>query len=552
MDEVRNRLATLLGIVGPRGLPARDAAILLAQAQWDATTALRQFINNTRPQLQQEVRRVRNPPSEDHIPDPKDDGDDGQPIPAGVDIIDIEHPTQLHRRAKAVYHHQIRQYLIERDQRRYGNYRYKRKKGEKFEDQTATHPKQLRWGFDKREKQRHFPAILFRYKRAGCEDPDDALGFMRWRGHWVVDIDRYPLTDFTHIPSTLASNVEGGLLEAIERLDNRVKHQDLSARLFSPKIRERPTPGQLKARDNKLSQAMRRFREKNGMVTWKSPPGGGDAYQKWVDENLPAHLKAQNTTLGFGPLTPFQLEVIRGSSIGQYSSRSKSGDPAKRAKYLAEHKLRLERLRKSDIREPKKFDIKKLKKFDFKGLKTDLAEPISDSGSETETDHDGPDSRYDNPRNAAEEAALHDAMLPTILQFLDITGDLPLIAHWQASYMIILHEIDRQLRGWAKRQGVPLVELVGYGFWTGGIMSVHSAKLEATPLVTKLAEIEQEEEQKKRQRAATQGELEEEDEEDDDVEMGEDDEAEEDEEGAMDEGETDDEDEAEHSAQSDV
>lgn len=64
MNDVRNRLATLLGIVGPRGLPARDAAILLAQARWDATVALRQFINNTRPQLQQEVGRVRNPPSE--------------------------------------------------------------------------------------------------------------------------------------------------------------------------------------------------------------------------------------------------------------------------------------------------------------------------------------------------------------------------------------------------------------------------------------------------------------------------------------------------------
>ncbi|KAI4285110.1 MAG: hypothetical protein L6R38_000907 [Xanthoria sp. 2 TBL-2021] len=53
MDEVRNRIATLLGIVGPHGLPARDAVILLAQAGWDAIVALRQFINNTRPQLQQ-------------------------------------------------------------------------------------------------------------------------------------------------------------------------------------------------------------------------------------------------------------------------------------------------------------------------------------------------------------------------------------------------------------------------------------------------------------------------------------------------------------------
>ena len=80
---------------------------------------------------------------------------------------------------------------------------------------------------------------------------------MRWRGHVVVDIDRYPLMDFTNIPSTLSSNVEGGLLEAIERLNSQVKHQDLSARIFSPRPLALPNTQDLKARDNRLSQAMR-------------------------------------------------------------------------------------------------------------------------------------------------------------------------------------------------------------------------------------------------------------------------------------------------------
>ncbi|KAI4221719.1 MAG: hypothetical protein LQ349_007781, partial [Xanthoria aureola] len=52
-------------------------------------------------------------------------------------------------------------------------------------------------------------------------------------------------------------------------------------------------------------------------------------------------------------------------------------------------------------------------------------------------------------------------LLPTIRQFLDVTGELPVIGHWDASYIIILHELDRQLREWAKRQRVPRVELVG-------------------------------------------------------------------------------------------
>ncbi|KAI4224093.1 MAG: hypothetical protein L6R36_004914 [Xanthoria steineri] len=54
----------------------------------------------------------------------------------------------------------------------------------------------------------------------------------------------------------------------------------------------------------------------------------------------------------------------------------------------------------------------------------------------------------DNPKNAEEQAALHDAMLPTILQFLDVTGEWPVIGHWDAIYIIILHELDRQLREW--------------------------------------------------------------------------------------------------------
>ena len=113
MDEVRNRVATLLGLVGPRGLAARDAVILLAQARWDITFALRQYIENVRPQIQQEIERVQNPPQENPkgaasstfsqkvkpLKEPLgkeknllDDGDDEQPVPAGIQVIEIDHP----------------------------------------------------------------------------------------------------------------------------------------------------------------------------------------------------------------------------------------------------------------------------------------------------------------------------------------------------------------------------------------------------------------------------------------------------------------------------
>ena len=63
MDEVRNRVATLFGIVGPRGQPAREAVRFLAEAGWNPTTALRRFINITRPQIPRAVASVRDGPS---------------------------------------------------------------------------------------------------------------------------------------------------------------------------------------------------------------------------------------------------------------------------------------------------------------------------------------------------------------------------------------------------------------------------------------------------------------------------------------------------------
>ncbi|KAL8771549.1 MAG: hypothetical protein Q9209_002991 [Squamulea sp. 1 TL-2023] len=529
MDEVRQRVATLLGLVGPRGLPARDAVILLAQAGWNATLALRQYIENVRPQIQQDIERVQNPPPDNSDGqlsqqvsgktttdnklvaknNPKDDGDDDQPVPAGVEILEIEHPdipnTKGHERAR----------------------------GKEFEDQTAPHPDQLRWGF---KKQKHMPAILFQFKKAGYVNPDYEWEYWWWRGHAVVDIDKAPLLDFRGIPSTLASNVEPGLLEAIERLDSRVRHQELSPRVFTRKIPQHPTSTEIKARDNKLSQSIRRFREQQGMVTWKTARSGSDAYLRWMEENLPPQLKALNTTRGFPQLSRHQLEEIKTTRIGQFPNRSRTRDPIAREKYLADHQAKLERLRKQDA----------------KPLKQELAEPV-DSDSESEEDRRGPDSRYDNPQNAEEEAELHDAMMPTILQFLDLTGELPVIGHWQLSYMITLGEIHRQLQNASSRQSASPVEPVGYGFWTGGIMSWRTAQLEASPLAKKQAEIEREEEKDARRAAKARGSGEQE-EADEDVSMGDNDDEglSGEQNGSTMEEDSDNEDEAERSAQSDA
>ncbi|KAL8818758.1 MAG: hypothetical protein Q9223_002684 [Gallowayella weberi] len=399
MDDVLNRIANVMNVVGPRGLPPRDAIMLLARAGWNSAMAIQQYIEvYRRPQVAQEIRKVLNPPPEK--------------------------------------------------------------------------PKDYEWSY------------------------------MRWRGHVVVDIDQTPLRDYRHIPSTLASDSEPGLLEALQRFDSRVRLQDLAARQYTERVIQLPTSGQLKARDNKLSQRIRRFRERNTMITWKDARSGNDTYHQWLDAHLPPHFKANNTTRGLPELNAAQIQEIKQTGAAKSKQPAKTERPRKPGGNLADLLLKLERLEKLDM------------------VQVEEEWCGSDTDSDSAEMHTGPDSRYDVPNNIEEEAELHDAMFPSIYHYLQITGDLPVIIHWQSSYMSILAAINKQLRVWSERRGESSTDLVGWGFWTGGISGWHTTKLEASPLAKKHAEIERDEEKTAKgdaavkKRAATA-------ESKDDVEMGE-------------------------------
>ncbi|KAL8926730.1 MAG: hypothetical protein Q9208_002804 [Pyrenodesmia sp. 3 TL-2023] len=205
MDEVRQRAINILRLIGPRLTPW-EAIILLLQAGLNQALAVQQWMQLSHPRLARTVAEARDPPSA------KEALDDKLPIPEDLDIIEVD--WRGAGKAHAVYHCQIRKYLIERDIKKYGRYRYKRNHGKIFEDQTAPHPEQLMWRFDKRER---LPDILLVYKGDTRINPDYEVPDMYWRGLLVVDTDRNALLDYRHLPSTLAGNAEGGLLEALER-----------------------------------------------------------------------------------------------------------------------------------------------------------------------------------------------------------------------------------------------------------------------------------------------------------------------------------------------
>ena len=68
----------------------------------------------------------------------------------------------------------------------------------------------------------HRPDILFQWKRAGHRNPTYIVPDWYHRGKIVLDRDNRPVRKFRNIPDTCSSMLEGGIMEAIKREDNRI------------------------------------------------------------------------------------------------------------------------------------------------------------------------------------------------------------------------------------------------------------------------------------------------------------------------------------------
>ncbi|KAL8713752.1 MAG: hypothetical protein Q9220_002278 [cf. Caloplaca sp. 1 TL-2023] len=502
LEEIRTRIVQLLRLMGPRISP-REGIMRLANANWNASLAVQGFIQDRRPQMERAVRRAENEaaaaaaqtpvttakPAPRKRPAVKQDNDDELPLPEGIDVIHVRDPRPKQSGSvPAVYHHQIRRYLLARDVRRYGAYRkydstftltctlnsleFQRAKGKVPDDQTAPHPDQLRWRFDKREQ---FPDILLQYKRT--EDQENAVPPpMFWRRHLVVDIDRSPIWDFPHIPSTLSSNVEGGLLEALERLNSSTRHGDLTARAYEedPPRNATEIEKEITRRHNRFAGRMRRFRERHCLITWSSERGGSRGLIEYIDSILPPHLKAANTTRGFRDLRKGELLEARASNFGQYPKRSKLKDPRARDEYVKHHDKALERAQQAKEQEA----------VEEEGSDEDSADvqDADDHGVGTSTSFDvtatTTDGRLLPATTTSEQAELQEAMWPTILHFLQLTGDLPRITAWagrsyQDVYVDILGQLVRAMGAGSR--------LVGLGRWTGGFQNWREGKMGGNP-----------------------------------------------------------------------
>ncbi|KAL9002309.1 MAG: hypothetical protein Q9188_004747 [Gyalolechia gomerana] len=461
LDQLRDMAVNILRLAGPRLAP-RDGIILLLQAGLNPALAVRQYTRSRNPRLERDVQNaVRPPPAGRETQDKlkrSQDYDDDLPLPKEVESFMAEDP----------------------DNPRAQN--YKRARGNIFEDQTAPHPDQLDWRFDERD---HFPDILLQWKKADREDPTDPVGDMYWRRHLVVDLDKRNILDFPHIPSALAHNIEPGCLEALERLDGRVKHQDLAARQYDPKAKADPSAKDFKNRDNVLSQRMRRFREKHACVSWGSRRCGGEHFPSYIEFLLPAELKARNTTRGFRDLTDREVLELKSKNLGKFASRSTAKDPDKTKAYLEHEKNRLKRYQEIEARKNTQTETPKAKtKKAVKPSSEDNEYHEDDDDDETEEEQTDivrkPDARHMRPADKDEEEELHDAMLPTIEHYIELTGNLPIITDWARSYLEIHWDIHRQLRRALRIPDEEDFSLIGLRRWDGGIRGWRSAELSLT------------------------------------------------------------------------
>ena len=188
-------------------------------------------------------------------------------------------------------------------------------------------------------------------------------------------------------------------------------------------------------------------------------------------------MKDKNTTRGFRKLSKLEIAEVKAVNLGKFESRSGSKDKAKTAAYLAEEARKLQKLRhianrRNALEEPQLDSEDEAETEEV----TESEEEIEESEPETPRD---PDSRHEYPTSTVEEQELHDSFMPTVLHFLDLTGELPLITTWSGSSYLQIHwAMQMQLDAIRARRGEDSsVILVGLGRWSGGIGNWRTASL---------------------------------------------------------------------------
>lgn len=260
----------------------------------------------------------------------------------------------------AVYHESVRHYLIRLARKRgeYGEFVFilflsypllteldhPRESGIEPDDVTSFLESQKSWG---PERDKNWPEILYTFEKKD-DRRDPAYSVKRWKvGTRLVlsGLDSLPLLDYRDIPATLSSALEGRDMEAIKRIDPRIKQRDFIARMPMKYTTKRGIRKSVQSATS-IGMKMTRFRQKNGLLSWVGREGS-QTIRDALWESLPEWNKRNNSIRGLKPPTEWEQEKVREGNIGKFDKNA--GDRALpedvRNERKAKKQKRLQRLR---------------------------------------------------------------------------------------------------------------------------------------------------------------------------------------------------------------
>ncbi|KAL8874424.1 MAG: hypothetical protein Q9198_006889 [Flavoplaca austrocitrina] len=328
-----------------------------------------------------------------------------------------------------------------------------------------------------------YPPINFVLRKREYKHPDYEVQLWYHNERLVLDLEGRRMKFFHHLPVVCSSQIPGGHIEALMRLDDRMSYSDMRGRM-PPRItikrkgvaKEKPQKG-----TNALSAAARSFREATGMLSWNAR-AGSEAFNNYILANLPGNLKARNTTRGWRDLTKAEIMTIREPGIGTRPEQARKRSSADEARRKREKNIQKRKARANAER--KKAALNDESDGDLTSLDSDDTEDEEEDGSDSEDEDatdfiDVPDIRIKFPSLAEETIAIQDALVGTIEQAKQILGDFAPIIHEPHSYASQVGNVQQQFDAKYQAQNPDLGKaptLMHLTSWLGGIQDWRSAK----------------------------------------------------------------------------
>ncbi|MCJ1478666.1 hypothetical protein MMC13_007347 [Lambiella insularis] len=220
----------------------------------------------------------------------------------------------------AVYHQTLRMRLIEHAASR-GRYDHGRAAGEHPEDVTSYLLEQKSWG----AKREELPDIVLQIGPGSHLNPTYDIPLWYDNERIVLNTDNHPVRRFRDIPDTISSEIEGGIITAIRRLDPRILVQDFIARMPHQRMLKKGDGYVAKNQFTLHGLRMRakKFADRYACLNW-TDHWNSDRQHEYLMSILPQSCKELNSVRGFRDLTKVEIKAMRHGIFDTSSSVKKA------------------------------------------------------------------------------------------------------------------------------------------------------------------------------------------------------------------------------------